>query len=121
MAIKLRLTVNIVYDAAGTEVRDLISNANTAIFNEMLDGGFTCGTGATVESWESHAEAASGSDATATSTTQRMWVLHYPHESGSRCVGPFPTKQAALDHPIESDVCSITPLVTPEYDLENDQ
>lgn len=49
------------------------------------------------------------------------WILSYPHESGGRCVGPFPTKQAALEHPIESDVCSVSPLFSPQEDLEGDE
>jgi hypothetical protein len=48
------------------------------------------------------------------------WVLSYPRKGRSQYVGPFPTEQAAFDFPIESDVCSVSRLYTPEQDMEYD-
>lgn len=49
-----------------------------------------------------------------------LWVLSYPRKGKSQYVGPFATKQDALDFPIESDVCSVSRLYTPEQDMEYD-
>lgn len=52
---------------------------------------------------------------------QGQWVLSYPDSKGrNRNVGPFPSRQDALDFPIDSDVCSVSPLYAPQEDMEFD-